>query len=266
MTKSTVWCSEIGSLTSMMHATQVHLMTAENQFHCTKLYIRGRVCNSRSFCYGCCHGRISSLLSPPTSVCPKKGNIFILERWAERWHCTSTNTCMQGAGPARTASQNDRAFKESEHARVQRWVHNGLKREWLCVIDDGLRILPWQTPKYGVAYSSSYVLLLRQHTHRPLSHSMTACAQAHSTHFGVGAYNGVLNPFVAPSTVKPVQSSQPLVQTKAVFLDRWSLFAGSIHWCKTKWKGWLKTKMHSVQQEIFVRNLISSLSSKEFFD
>ena len=39
---------------------------------------------------------------------------------------------------------------------------NGLKfmkRECLCVIDDELRILPWQTPQYGVAYSCSHVLL-----------------------------------------------------------------------------------------------------------
>ena len=68
-------------------------------------------------------------------------------------HCTLTNTCMQRAGPARTASQNDRAFRESEHARVQWWVHNDLEREWLSVIDDALEILPWQTLKCRVAYS-----------------------------------------------------------------------------------------------------------------
>ena len=32
--------SEIGSLTSLMHVTQVHPMTAENQFHCTRLYVQ----------------------------------------------------------------------------------------------------------------------------------------------------------------------------------------------------------------------------------
>ena len=32
------WCSEIGSLTSLMHVTQVHPVTTENQFYCTKLY------------------------------------------------------------------------------------------------------------------------------------------------------------------------------------------------------------------------------------
>ena len=61
-------------------------------------------------------------------------------------HCTLTNTSMQSAGLAWNASQKDGASGESEHARVQRWVHNDLKREWLCVIDDELRILPWQTP------------------------------------------------------------------------------------------------------------------------
>ena len=67
-------------------------------------------------------------------------------------HCTLTNTCMQSAGLACNPSQKDRASGESEHARVQRWVHNDLKREWLCVIDDELRILPWQTP-YSLAHS-----------------------------------------------------------------------------------------------------------------
>ena len=75
-------------------------------------------------------------------------------------HCTLTNTCMQRAGPARTAGQNNQASRESKHARAQRWVHNDMKREWLCVIDDALEIMPWQTPKCGVAYSSCYVLLL----------------------------------------------------------------------------------------------------------
>ena len=35
---STVWCNEIGSLTSLMHVTQVHPVTTENRFHCTRLY------------------------------------------------------------------------------------------------------------------------------------------------------------------------------------------------------------------------------------
>ena len=34
----TAWCNEIGSLTSLMHVTQVPPVTAENQFHCTRLY------------------------------------------------------------------------------------------------------------------------------------------------------------------------------------------------------------------------------------
>ena len=46
-------------------------------------YMRTRVGNSRSFCYECCHGRILSSPSPPTSVCTKKGKTFILERWAQ---------------------------------------------------------------------------------------------------------------------------------------------------------------------------------------
>ena len=31
-------CSEIGSVTSLMHVTQVHPVSSENQFHCTRLY------------------------------------------------------------------------------------------------------------------------------------------------------------------------------------------------------------------------------------
>ena len=34
---NTAWCSEIGSLTSLMHVSQVHSVTTENQFHCTRL-------------------------------------------------------------------------------------------------------------------------------------------------------------------------------------------------------------------------------------
>ena len=48
-------------------------------------YIRTRVGNSRSFCYECCHGRIRSSSSLPTSVCTKNGKTFILERWTQRW-------------------------------------------------------------------------------------------------------------------------------------------------------------------------------------
>ena len=39
-------------------------------------------------------------------------------------------------------------------------------------------------------------------------------------------------------TVKPVQSDHPLVQTKAIFVDRWPLFAGSTHWSNAKL--WMK--------------------------
>ena len=34
----TAWCSDIGSLTSLMHVTRVHPVTTEIQFHCTRLY------------------------------------------------------------------------------------------------------------------------------------------------------------------------------------------------------------------------------------
>ena len=48
-------------------------------------YIRTRVGNSWSFCYECCHGRIRSSSSLPTSVCTKIGKTFVLERWTQRW-------------------------------------------------------------------------------------------------------------------------------------------------------------------------------------
>ena len=35
----TAWCNEIGSLTSLMHVNQLHPVTTENQFHCTRLYM-----------------------------------------------------------------------------------------------------------------------------------------------------------------------------------------------------------------------------------
>ena len=124
-------------------------------------YMRTRVCNSRFFfCYESCHSRMSSSSSLPTSICSKKGKKLLsssVELNVE--HCTLTDTWTQRASAAWSAGQKDRAFGVSEHARVQRRVHNDLKREWLCVIDDTLEILPWQTPKYGVAYSCSHILL-----------------------------------------------------------------------------------------------------------
>ena len=37
--KHAAWCDEIGCLTLLMDATQVHPVTTENQFHCTRLYV-----------------------------------------------------------------------------------------------------------------------------------------------------------------------------------------------------------------------------------
>ena len=36
--RHTAWCNEIGPLTSLIHVTQVHPVTTEDQFHCTRLY------------------------------------------------------------------------------------------------------------------------------------------------------------------------------------------------------------------------------------
>ena len=51
----TAWCNEIGSLMSLMHATQVHPVTTENQFHCTRLY-GDLVCNMWGF-FNICRGK-----------------------------------------------------------------------------------------------------------------------------------------------------------------------------------------------------------------
>ena len=80
-------------------------------------YIRGRVCNSQSFCYGCCHGRISSSSSLPTSVCPKK-KLTLLSSSVELSveHCTLTNTCMQRADPHGSNCQSKRSSFQRERA------------------------------------------------------------------------------------------------------------------------------------------------------
>ena len=122
--------------------------------------MRSRVCNSQSFGYSCCHGRMSSSSSLPTSVCTKKEKKLLsssVELKVE--HCTLTNVCMPRAGPTWNASQKDRASGVSEHARVQGWVPrpHALKGEWLCVIDDTFENLPWQTSKYGVALIPKFI-------------------------------------------------------------------------------------------------------------
>ena len=67
-------------------------------------YMRKRVGNSWSFCYECCHGRILSSSSLPTSVCTKKGKTF--NRASESSVEPTLNTvrlmitCMQSAGLA----------------------------------------------------------------------------------------------------------------------------------------------------------------------
>ena len=59
----TAWCSEIGSLTSLMHETQVHLMTTENQFHCTRLYTHTHThthtrARAHARCHTCMHTHV----------------------------------------------------------------------------------------------------------------------------------------------------------------------------------------------------------------
>ena len=90
---------------------------------------------------------------------------------------------MQRAGPAWSAGQKDEASGVSEHARVQWCVHNDLKREWLCVINDELQILPWQTPKYRVAHSCSDVLLiLHRNCIGSVEHQSCAISNWHFVH------------------------------------------------------------------------------------
>ena len=73
------------SFTTMLFFRSLPFRSAQFCVHHYQEYIRTRVCNSRSFCYECCHGRIRSSSSLPTSVCTKKRKTFILERWTQRW-------------------------------------------------------------------------------------------------------------------------------------------------------------------------------------
>ena len=50
----TAWSNEIGSLTSLTHVAQVHPVTTENQFHCTKLYMCVCVCMCVRACVCMC--------------------------------------------------------------------------------------------------------------------------------------------------------------------------------------------------------------------
>ena len=72
----TAWCSEIGSLMSLMHTTQVHPVTSENQFHCTRLY------EKRSTVWRHISERRSPADTPrPSASTPK---MFIAEFFANR--------------------------------------------------------------------------------------------------------------------------------------------------------------------------------------
>ena len=129
-------------------------------------YMKGRVCNSWFFALDAATAEYKVRHRWQRQSALKKETLLSSSIELNVEHCKLTNACMQRVGPARTASRIDRAFIEREHAHVQRWVHNDLKREWLWVIDDALEILPWLTlSKYEVAYSSSSVLLLLRWWH-----------------------------------------------------------------------------------------------------
>ena len=74
-------CDQYHCVIDVLVCTSISVwsISVSNQYQ--QEYIRTRVGNSRSFCYECCHGRIRSSSSLPTSVCTKKGKTFILERW-----------------------------------------------------------------------------------------------------------------------------------------------------------------------------------------
>ena len=116
----------------------------------------------------CCHSGVSSLPSLPTSVCTKekkKEKLVSSSIEVNIEHYTLTNTDMQKAGrPEVRVKKIALLASVSEHASVQWCVHNDLKREWLCVIDDSMTHLNFccdglVTPKYGAAYACSFVLL-----------------------------------------------------------------------------------------------------------
>ena len=125
------------------------------------LWVSGRVPKRPVFCYECCHGRISSASPLPTSVCPKKRKKSSSSVKLNVELCTLMNMCTQRAGPCSLKWQSKR-IKLLEWASMHVFSAEYITtwKEWLCVIDDALEILPWQTPKYGVAYSCSFVLLV----------------------------------------------------------------------------------------------------------
>ena len=94
-------------------------------------YIRGRVCNSRSFCYGCCHGRISFSSSLPRSVCPKKRKHFYPRalNWTLNIVLRRTRACKDRAQPELPVKTIERLERASMHL-FSGWAHSDLKTEW----------------------------------------------------------------------------------------------------------------------------------------
>ena len=81
------WRNWYSTITASIAKRKLHTLVL--MYPCSYvLSMRVRVCMSWSFCYGCCHGRIPSVSSLPTSVCTKKKNnkktlTCIIERCAQ---------------------------------------------------------------------------------------------------------------------------------------------------------------------------------------
>ena len=73
------------------------------------------------------------------------------------WRARACKEPAQPELPVKTNELLERASMHVFSGECITWTWNWVKREWLCDINDALEILPCQTPKYGVAYSSSYV-------------------------------------------------------------------------------------------------------------
>ena len=98
-------------------------------------------------------------------------------------------------------------------------------KEWLCVIDDELRILPWQTPSYGVAYSCSHILLLEC-----LGRELPLQLQFHLWFQGLWPYKWGLCAYVIAHTILPLSShfvNRAGWQAKMDSIEFW------IPWCNT---------------------------------
>ena len=124
-------------------------------------YIRTRVCNSQSFWYSCCHGKISNSSLQPTSVYSKRGKNFCPQALSSRLNTVlwRTRACKQQAHPGVPVKETELLEWPCMHAlsgeRLTPWKESGCASSMTH-----LKFCLDRPQKYGVAYSCSCVLLV----------------------------------------------------------------------------------------------------------